>query len=237
MNQQNYNSRISVDVTPQQAIKSISNARGWWATNFTGHSKQFHDRFTVRFGKTFAIIQIVEYIADKKIIWQIEDCYLPLFNNKNQWNGTSIVWEVSSKGHSTEISMTHVGLFPGIECYSDCEKGWDFYTKESLYKLMMEGKGLPGTGIFANISNGERKYEGLIYFKHDPLPDYPVGFFFIDVKETKGEQVTAAFSAGDYYKEQFNPGQLKGEHFMIVENKPVYDTISPFEDILKTINQ
>ena len=105
-----------------------------------------------------------------------------------------------------------------------------------MRKLITEGKGLPGTGIFANIFNGSRKYEGLIYFKNDPMPDYTDGFFFIDVKETNGEQVTSAFAADIYRKENFNAKEIKGEYFIIIENKPVYDGIIPLEDIIETIN-
>jgi hypothetical protein len=47
--------------------------------------------------------------------------------------------------NATEVSFTHVGLVPEIECYNDCRKGWDFYIKESLRKLITEGKGVPET--------------------------------------------------------------------------------------------
>ena len=32
---------------------------------------------------------------------------------------------------------------PGVECYENCETGWDHYIKESLFKLLTEKKGLP----------------------------------------------------------------------------------------------
>ena len=39
--------------------------------------------------------------------------------------------------------MKHVGLIPEIECYESCEKGWNFFTGDSLLKLINEGKGMP----------------------------------------------------------------------------------------------
>jgi hypothetical protein len=39
--------------------------------------------------------------------------------------------------------MTHAGLVPGIECYENCQKGWDFYLRESLQKLLRENEGVP----------------------------------------------------------------------------------------------
>ena len=53
-------------------------------------------------------------------------------------------WEISAKKNATQISFTHIGLVPGIECYNGCEKAWNFYVKESLFKLLTEGKGIPG---------------------------------------------------------------------------------------------
>ena len=53
------------------------------------------------------------------------------------------MWEVSTEKGATKISMAHVGLVPGIECYEDCKAGWDFYVGESLLKLLTENKGLP----------------------------------------------------------------------------------------------
>ena len=44
---------------------------------------------------------------------------------------------------ATTVTMTHAGLVPGIECYENCQKGWDFYLRESLQKLLRENEGVP----------------------------------------------------------------------------------------------
>ncbi len=62
-----------------------------------------------------------------------------------EWTGTKMDFQVSSKGNETEISATHIGLTPEVECYDNCKKGWDFYIKQSLYKFFTEGAGLPTT--------------------------------------------------------------------------------------------
>jgi hypothetical protein len=60
-----------------------------------------------------------------------------------EWNGTSVVWDLSSHGGKTTLTMTHRGLVPGIECYETCEKGWNFYLEKSLFKFLADGEGLP----------------------------------------------------------------------------------------------
>ena len=133
--------------------------------------------------------------------------------------------------------MTHVGLVPGIECYEDCEKGWDFYIKESLFKFLTEGKGLPGIGIRATISNLDRKYEGILFSKGDPLPDLPDGYLLIDVKEVIGEHVISAYAVNKLDKENFIAQNIRGEYYMIVENKPLFEKIHPCDDLKEIIIQ
>ena len=84
---------------------------------------------------------------------------------------------------------------------------------------MTTGKGFPGTGIFANIISGNTRYEGLLFFKNDPIPDYPETYLVIDVKETKGEQVLSAYSVNHFNKQTFDPKNLNGDYFMVLENK------------------
>jgi hypothetical protein len=196
-----------------------------------------NDVFTVRFGKTFSTIQITEIVPDKKFLWSILNSSLPLFKDEKVWNGTKMLWEIFYSNNTTEIRMTHVGLTPVKECYEDCSKGWNFYVGESLRKLITEGRGFPGTGIFANISNGNRRYDGLLYFKNDPPPEYTANFFFVNVKETNGETVTQIFSVDKYNKEAFSFHQLKGDYFMVIENTALYNNLSPLDDISEIINR
>jgi len=238
MSQQNYRCDITVNVSAEDAFGAITNhISKWWGKNFEGNSRIPGDIFTVHFGKTFGTFKITEVVPDKKIVWLTIDCYLEVFKDKQQWKSTTIVWEISSNINSTHVTMTHVGLVPGIECYEDCEKGWDFYIKESLFKFLTEGKGLPGIGIRATISNLDRKYEGILFSKGDPLPDLPDGYLLIDVKEVIGEHVISAYAVNKLDKENFIAQNIRGEYYMIVENKPLFEKIHPCDDLKEIIIQ
>jgi hypothetical protein len=144
MKTKNYYNSISVEIPVAEAYKGACNVPAWWTENLEGASEQPGDRFTVTFGDTFVTMKIAEAVPNKKIVWEVEDCYLHwLQKDKREWTGTKIEWEFLSIGHSTTIGMTHVGLVPEAECYESCEKGWNFYVKESLFKLLSEGKGIP----------------------------------------------------------------------------------------------
>ena len=144
MNNKDYNTTIALNATAQQAFNSINNVVQWWSEDFEGQSEKLNDVFTVRFDETFITIKIVELIPEQKIVWHVIDNYKHwLQYNKREWLDTTMIWEISAAGSETQISFTHIGLVPGIECYNGCENAWNFYLKESLFKLLTENKGIP----------------------------------------------------------------------------------------------
>jgi hypothetical protein len=143
MEQKNYHSTIETNVSPKRAFNSINSVTEWWDQDVTGSSQKLRDEFTVRFGDTSVDFRIIEMVPDQKVVWEVTDCYLPFLKDKTEWKGTKVIFEISERNSLTRIDMTHEGLVPGIECYENCEKGWNLYFKESLYKLLTTGKGVP----------------------------------------------------------------------------------------------
>ena len=143
MKKQDYNECITVNATAQETFKSINSVSDWWTISFEGRSEKLNDVFTVRFSETFITVKIVELIPYKKILWHVIDCNKHWLKNKKEWKDTKMSWEISAEKNGTQINFTHIGLVPGIECYKGCEKAWNFYVKESLFKLLTERKGIP----------------------------------------------------------------------------------------------
>ena len=143
MTQKDYSSTIIANLTTKEVFDRISRISDWWTKGFTGDSSQVGDRFTVRFGDTFVDFNIIEVIPHKRIVWHVTNCNLHWIQDKTEWKDTKIIWEVSSEDGTTRLSMTHLGLAPGIECYEDCKTGWNFYVGESLKKLLTENTGMP----------------------------------------------------------------------------------------------
>ncbi|HVV55440.1 MAG TPA: hypothetical protein VHC47_08955 [Mucilaginibacter sp.] len=140
--QHNYQGIIRVDVPLHTSFGAISNrVPEWWTANFGGSSWALHDSFTTIFGETFGAFEIVEFMRDKKIVWQCTDCNLHFLKNKKEWKGTQVIWEFEGDDKQSQITMTHAGLNPSLECFEDCTGGWNHYVKVSLYKLLAEGKG------------------------------------------------------------------------------------------------
>jgi uncharacterized protein YndB with AHSA1/START domain len=138
-----FHSTITVNASAAEALKKISQVNLWWAKDFSGGAEKLNDQFTVRFGKTFVDFQISELVPGKKIVWKVLDCYLEWINDKKEWIGTEVVFELSSENKKTTIDFTHVGLVPGIECYKDCEAGWTKHLNKGLADFIDTGKGQP----------------------------------------------------------------------------------------------
>jgi hypothetical protein len=143
MANKNFQRTIAVNAAPAEAMKKIAQVDKWWAKKVKGRSEMLNDRFTVDFGETFVDFQITELVPAKKVVWKVTDCNLHWISHKKEWNGTEVVFEISGAENPTQIHFTHVGLMPGIECYKDCEAGWNEHITDSLVKYINEGKGMP----------------------------------------------------------------------------------------------
>ncbi len=142
MKNQDYQKIFTTDVSTKKTFENIVNVGGWWTNSFKGSAKNVGDEFEVDFGATWVKFKVVESIPYKKLAWLVTSCNLDWINNKAEWTGTKLVWNIFEEDKTTKIEMTHVGIVPGIECYKDCEAGWNQYAGESLPKLIATGKGV-----------------------------------------------------------------------------------------------
>jgi hypothetical protein len=141
MNSQSFHCTITSGVSAVEASERINRVWDWWTKSFEGASARAGDTFSVRFGKTFVSFRVAEMLPGKKTVWDVTDSYLDWLD-KREWNGTRIIFEITTEGGKTHVTMTHEGLVPQIACYEDCREGWTFYVEKSLQALLSTGKGL-----------------------------------------------------------------------------------------------
>lgn len=142
MTVQSYTTTFMVDQTRKEAFDAISNVRGWWSGEIEGRTDQLGEEFTYRYEDVhYSKQRIEELVPDKKVVWLVLDAYLSLVEDKTEWNGTKVVFEVSEKGEKTEVRFTHQGLVPDYECYDNCSNACGFYINSSLRDLITTGKG------------------------------------------------------------------------------------------------
>ena len=144
MKKEDYNATLVVSQSANEVFKSINSVSKWWTENLEGDSENLNGVFTADFGGgNFVTHKLIEVIPNKKVVWLVTDCYLSWLKDKTEWTNTKMSFEISTKDNSTQMSFTHVGLVPEVECYDMCVKGWDQYVKGSLLKLITEGNGQP----------------------------------------------------------------------------------------------
>ena len=144
MKAKDYNTSFTVDQSPEEVFDAINNVRGWWSGEIDGPTDKLGAEFTYRYQDLHRSTQnITELVRGKKVVWHVLDAKLNFVKDKDEWNGTDIVFEIARKGGKTELRFTHVGLGPAIECYGKCAGAWGFYINESLRSLITTGRGDP----------------------------------------------------------------------------------------------
>jgi hypothetical protein len=144
MNTPNLTFTLLVDQSPEAAFDAIRNVRGWWSENIEGNTGQLHDEFIYRYKDMhYSKQRLVELIPKQKIVWLVTESQLYFLENKEEWTGTRISFEISQDDNKTKILFTHFGLTPASECYNACTKGWGQYVQQSLLSLITTGTGQP----------------------------------------------------------------------------------------------
>jgi len=141
MKKHDFTTTIVVDQTPNQVFNAINNPRAWWSGEFTGNTEKLNDEFTYRY-KDFHISKqrIIEMIPDKRVVWLVTESQLNFVEDKSEWNGTKISFEISPQGDKTQLRFTHLGLVPEVECFDSCSNAWSELIQQGLFSLITTGK-------------------------------------------------------------------------------------------------
>ncbi len=139
-----FNTTFSVNQTPKEAFNAITNVRGWWSENIEGGTAQLNDEFIYHYQDVHKCkMKLIEVIPDKKVVWLVLDNYFSFTEDKTEWTGTKLEFEISEKENKTQVRFTHWGLVPAYECYNICFDAWSGYINNSLRSLITTGKGQP----------------------------------------------------------------------------------------------
>ncbi|MBO9204304.1 MULTISPECIES: SRPBCC family protein [Niastella] len=143
MENNSFNTSITAAIPAAEAIKKINNVPGWWGVSFIGHSEKQDDTFRITMGgDSFFNFTVTELVPDKRVVWLITDCNMPWYSDKKEWANTRLIFDLQENNDVTNLTFTHDGLTPDVECYRDCEPGWTHWIKTSLYAYLTTGQGV-----------------------------------------------------------------------------------------------
>jgi len=141
MSGQNYTTAFKVDQAPEEVFDAINNVRGWWTGAIEGSTDELGAEFTYQYENLHKSTQkITELVPGKKVVWHVTEAEINFVEDKSEWKGTDIVFDITEKDGKTEVRFTHVGLVPAIECYDSCSDAWGYYVKSSLREFIANGK-------------------------------------------------------------------------------------------------
>jgi hypothetical protein len=118
--------------------------RGWWSEAVEGNTTQLNDEFDYHYEDLHRCkMRLIEVVPDKKVVWLVLDNYFKFTNDKTEWKGNTLSFEISQVGTQTQIQFTQLGLVPAYECFEICSDAWTNYIQNSLRSLIETGTGLP----------------------------------------------------------------------------------------------
>ena len=105
-----------------EALTTISGIAGWWFTRDVSGSAAAGGEFRVEWGDgTADFVARVEAAGPASVRWK---CLAK--KPEPEWVGTEISFELSElDSDSTAVTFRHSGLVPSLECFEQCEAGWD----------------------------------------------------------------------------------------------------------------
>jgi uncharacterized protein YndB with AHSA1/START domain len=144
METNDFSTSFSVNKSPQEVFDAVTNVRGWWSEEIDGRTAKLDDEFYYHYKDVHqSWMKLVEVIPQEKIVWLVKDNHFSFTQDKSEWRGTHVVFEITPLNGKTELRFTHVGLVPEYECYEVCQEGWNNYINHSLRNLIERGKGQP----------------------------------------------------------------------------------------------
>lgn len=140
---ESFTTTFFVDESPAEVFNAINHVKEWWQGEITGEAEKTGDVFEYNVpGIHYSKQKVAEMIPDKKVVWLVTDSNLSSFQNKKEWNGTDIIFDIVEINGKTQLRFTHAGLAPKFQCYGDCSGAWEMLIQRSLHSLITTGHGV-----------------------------------------------------------------------------------------------
>lgn len=141
METKDFTTTILVDNTPQEVFNAINQPQNWWTGEFTGSAEKLNNEFTYRYKDMHYSKQLVEeMVPGKKVVWLVTESALNFIEDKSEWTGTKIIFEMDEQDGKTKLHFTHEGITPEVECFSACSPAWTNLIQQSLFNYITIGK-------------------------------------------------------------------------------------------------
>ncbi|MFV2015081.1 MAG: hypothetical protein ACC656_06620 [Candidatus Heimdallarchaeota archaeon] len=137
---QDYTRKIIGIKSPEQSYELLTNQIGTWWTSPESKANSIGDEPTFRFGDAFWTMKVINLEKNRVVRWKCivahhVDTNVPI-EAINEWEGTEIEFIIRQHEQGSEISLTHYGLIPSLNCFTICQAGWDYYFAKTLSDVL-----------------------------------------------------------------------------------------------------
>jgi regulatory protein YycH of two-component signal transduction system YycFG len=159
MTDRNYTTTFTVNEDPNAVFAAINNVRGWWSEDIEGYTTNAGDVWYYSAPDLHrCTLKVIDSVPGNKIAWRVLDNSFTFIEDKAEWIGTTMLFDIERIGTQTKVKFTHDGLVPDYECYDVCHDAWGTYINGSLKDLITSGKGQPNAGSAVTAKEPERSY-------------------------------------------------------------------------------
>jgi uncharacterized protein YndB with AHSA1/START domain len=149
---QDYQTRLTLNASVDVVFDALTTTEGlaaWWTPvtgdGFTG------GQLTFSFGPASqAVMRVDAAERGVGVHWTNIACHV------EDWVGTTLHFDIEATPEGgTELRFRHAGLTPRLECFSDCQSGWDHFIP-SLGAYVETGVGHPNQSA-ADLARREER--------------------------------------------------------------------------------
>jgi hypothetical protein len=134
---------FQVPRSPLEVYRAINRVDAWWIGEVAGSFDAEGAVFTYEYKPYHRTVQeVVQLVPGERIVWKVLESSISFVDEKEEWKGTRLVFELTEKDGGTEVRFTHLGLTPKLACYGNCSAGWNHYVEKSLPSLILTGEGI-----------------------------------------------------------------------------------------------
>ncbi len=134
---------FTVEKSPLEVYDAILREPDWWIGENTGEYDRVGALFTYTYKDFHRTVQRVKTLVPGKLVeWEVLESSIHFVEDKEEWKGTTIRFEILEGDGKATVRFTHIGLTPKIACYTNCSAGWEFYILESLQTFIKTGTGV-----------------------------------------------------------------------------------------------
>ncbi|MFC4907969.1 SRPBCC family protein [Actinomadura gamaensis] len=147
MSEQSFTTAITVDgVSARQVYDAVLDPRAWWSEEIDGPADRVGAEFGYHYLDTHRTrMRVTEAVPGRRVAWLVLDNDFAFVEDKTEWIGNTITFDITEKDGATELVFTQHGLVPSYDCYDACHSAWTFFVTESLPALLTTGEGRPNS--------------------------------------------------------------------------------------------